>query len=283
MERNGINADYRQVDVPTGTLAYCEAGAGEALVLLHGGGPGASGMSNFSQNVARLSENFRVIVVDQPGYGRSSSIPFDGSYREIAAEAVVCLLDSLQLGKAHFLGNSLGGGTTLQLAMMHPERAARLVLMGPGGGAFNVLSPTPSEGFRALMEYYEGAGPSLERMGRFLSMMVYDQTLVTEELVADRFERSIAPGAEENFRRTYGSMGGRTGQLWRELHTIPHKTLLTWGRDDRVLPLDSAFLLLKTMPDARLHVFPNCGHWAQLEKRAEFENLVCSFLSGSEA
>jgi pimeloyl-ACP methyl ester carboxylesterase len=72
-------------------------------------------------------------------------------------------------------------------------------------------------------------------------------------------------------------------ELWREVHNIQHKTLLTWGRDDRVLPLDGAFFMLKRMPDARLHVFPRCGHWAQLEHREEFNQLAVTFLSGAES
>jgi pimeloyl-ACP methyl ester carboxylesterase len=68
-------------------------------------------------------------------------------------------------------------------------------------------------------------------------------------------------------------------ELWRDVHRIEHRTLITWGRDDRVLPLDGALYMLTYMPDARLHVFPNCGHWAQLEHAAEFNRLAIDFLA----
>ncbi|RZI84347.1 MAG: alpha/beta hydrolase, partial [Microbacterium sp.] len=57
------------------------------------------------------------------------------------------------------------------------------------------------------------------------------------------------------------------------------QTLLTWGREDRVNPLDGAMVALKTMPNARLHVFPNCGHWAQIEAAAEFATVCTAFLA----
>lgn len=275
-----VKAHYvtRSAQLPIGTLQYSEAGDGPPLILLHGGGPGASGLSNFEHNIRSLARHFRTIVVDQPGYGGSRTLPFEGSFRIAAATAVEQLMDYLRIESAHFLGNSLGGGTTLQLALSSPERAMRLVLMGPGGGSLNILSPSPSEGLRLLNNYYKDEGPTRAKMEAFLRVMVFDQAYVTESLIDERYERSINPEVREGFERTYGSMGGRVGQLWRDLDKVPHRTLLTWGRDDRVLPLDSAFLLLKTMPDARLHVFSRCGHWAQLEQQAEFESLVVSFL-----
>ena len=70
----------------------------------------------------------------------------------------------------------------------------------------------------------------------------------------------------------------RAGQLWRELDRIPHPTLMFWGRDDRTLPLDGAFFALQQLPDARLHVFPRCAHWAQLEHQEAFDRLTIDFL-----
>ena len=69
------------------------------------------------------------------------------------------------------------------------------------------------------------------------------------------------------------------GMLWREVHQLRKQTLLTWGREDRVNPLDGALVALKTMPNARLHVFPNCGHWAQIEAAEEFAVVCTDFLA----
>lgn len=262
-------------------LHYNEAGDGPVLVMLHGGGPGASSWSNFKQNLPGLSEHFRVLLVDQPGYGGSDKPVVTEPFWTYSARAVKHLLDELGVDKAHFVGNSLGGGTTLKFAQDYPERADRLVLMGPGGGALNIFAPEPSEGIKLLMSYYAPPGPSREKMDAFIRIMLYDHSLVTEQLIDERYEASIDPETMQGAMNVLGGLANRSeeAELWRYLDKIPHRTLLTWGRDDRVLPLDGAFFALKRMPDARLHVFPKCGHWAQLEHLEEFNWLTVKFLS----
>lgn len=262
------------------TLHYNEAGEGPALVMLHGGGPGASSWSNFKQNLPGLAEHFRVLLVDQPGYGGSDKPEITEPFWTYSARAVRNLLDELGIAKAHFVGNSLGGGTTLKFALDYPDRADRLVLMGPGGGALNIFSADPSEGLKLLFDFYAPPGPSREKMEAFIKIMLFDHGLVTEELIDERYAAAIDPDTMQGAINALGGLASRAeeAELWRFLDKVPHRTLLTWGRDDRVLPLDGAFLALKRMPDARLHVFPRCGHWAQLEHLEEFNWLTINFL-----
>jgi len=268
----------------TGVLTAA-AEAAPPLVLLHGGGPGASGWSNFSQNVAGLAEHFRVLIVDQPGYGQSDKPLITDGVWTYNAKVLAGLLDALGIDKVHLVGNSLGGGTSLKTALDFPERVDRMVLMGPAGGALNIFSADPSEGLKVLFGFYGGTGPSLEKMQDLINVMTFEPTNVPESVLHDRFAAATSPDAlayVTKFFSTFGAKGAALPEeLWRDVHRIPHKTLLTWGRDDRVLPLDSAFFLLKRMPDARLHVFPRCGHWAQLEHRDEFNQLAIMFLSGA--
>ncbi len=281
-DRFSFEATTRRSKAGSIELHYNEAGEGPVLVMLHGGGPGASSWSNFNQNLPGLAEHFRVLLVDQPGYGRSDKPEFDESFWTYSARAVRDLLDELGIERAHFVGNSLGGGTTLRFALDHPDRADRLVLMGPGGGALNIFSPDPSEGLKLLAGYYAPPGPSREKIEAFIRIMLFDQSLVTEELIDERYATSIDPEIMGGTIRALGGlMAGdpADSELWRLIDRIEHRTLLTWGRDDRVLPLDGAFFALKRMRDARLHVFPRCGHWAQLEHRAEFDRLTIDFLT----
>ena len=265
------------------TLAYYEAGeAGDRLplVMLHGGGPGASSWSNFGSALPGFAESFRTILVDQPGFGASDKPPVVGNYYRFAADHVVALLDELGIDKVHLLGNSLGGGTAMRLALTYPDRVGRLVLMGPGGLSLNLFHADPTEGVQRLMEF--SANPSREALRAFISTMVVDQKLVTDELVEERFADATAPGAQE----AMASMGmsfwnpetAEDGMLWREAHRLRHHTLLTWGREDRVNPLDGAMAALKLIPRAQLHVFPRCGHWAQIEAADEFREVATSFL-----
>ncbi|WP_246086680.1 alpha/beta fold hydrolase [Nocardioides humi] len=127
------------------TLTYYEAGEGEGrlpLVMLHGGGPGASSWSNFGPALPGFAEEYRTILVDQPGFGGSDKPPVVGNYYRFSADAVVALLDRLGLERVHLLGNSLGGGTAMRLALTYPDRVDRLVLMGPGGSRSTSSTPT---------------------------------------------------------------------------------------------------------------------------------------------
>jgi 4,5:9,10-diseco-3-hydroxy-5,9,17-trioxoandrosta-1(10),2-diene-4-oate hydrolase len=272
------------------TLAYYEAGVstdatgvggGLPLVMLHGGGPGASSWSNFGPALPRFAETFRTILVDQPGFGASDKPEVVGNYYRFAADAVVALLDELGIDRVHLLGNSLGGGTAMRLALTYPDRVGRLVLMGPGGLSLNLFHADPTEGVQRLMDF--GADPTPEKLRAFISTMVVNQSLVTDELVAERFADATAPGAQDAMR----SMGmsfwnpetAEDGMLWREAHRLRQHTLLTWGREDRVNPLDGAMVALKLIPKAQLHVFPNCGHWAQIEAADEFAEITTAFLA----
>ena len=147
-------------------LHYDQAGPGqpetEPVVLLHGGGPGAFGLSNFGRNLPVFAEKFRTLVVDQPGFGKSDKPPVEGNYFRFAAQALAGLLDDLGIDRVHLVGNSLGGGTAARFALQYPGRAGRLVLMAPGGLSLNVFAPDPTEGVRRLAEFPAPPGPSRE-------------------------------------------------------------------------------------------------------------------------
>ena len=249
--------------------------------MLHGGGPGASAWSNFGAALPGFAEHFRTLLVDQPGFGASDKPEVVGNYYRHAADHVVALLDELGIDRIHLLGNSLGGGTAMRLALEHPDRVGRLVLMGPGGLSLNLFHADPTEGVQRLMDF--AANPTREALRAFISTMVVNQKLVTDELVEERFADATAPGAQE----AMASMGmsfwnpetAEDGMLWREAHRLRQHTLLTWGREDRVNPLDGAMVALKLIPKASLHVFPNCGHWAQIEAADEFREVATAFLA----
>lgn len=269
---------------PAGT----STGRGDAdtVVLLHGGGPGASAWSNFGTNMPVIARRFRTLMMDLPGYGKSPARPVTGHFFTVAAEALAGLLDELGIQKVHLIGNSLGGGTALRFTLLSPDRVGRLVLMGPGGLTLNVFAPDPTEGVRRLMEFGAPPGPSRDKMAAFLQTLVFDQRLVTEDLIDERFAIASQPEALAAMLAMGGSFFGEhaeDGMLWREAHRIKHEVLLIWGREDRVNPLDGALIALKQLRRAQLHVFGGCGHWAQLEKFDEFNELSLRFLAGGES
>jgi 4,5:9,10-diseco-3-hydroxy-5,9,17-trioxoandrosta-1(10),2-diene-4-oate hydrolase len=269
-------------------LHYHEAGPASpdapAVVLLHGGGPGASGWSNFGRNLPVFAGRFRTLLVDQPGFGQSDRPPVTGNYFTFSADALAGLLKTLGIERVHLIGNSLGGGTAVRFALNYPDRAGRLVLMAPGGLGLNVFAPDPTEGVKRLMEFSAPPGPTREKMAAFLRTLVHDQRLVTDELVDERFALASDPAALAAMASLGASFfdpaTAEDGLLWREAHRLRHRVLLIWGREDRINPLDGALVALKVIRRAQLHVFGGCGHWAQLEKFDEFNRLAISFLEG---
>jgi 4,5:9,10-diseco-3-hydroxy-5,9,17-trioxoandrosta-1(10),2-diene-4-oate hydrolase len=114
---------------------------------------------------------------------------------------------------------------------------------------------------------------------------VFDQRLITDELIDERF----AAASDPESLKAMASMGAsffnpdsyEDGLLWREAHRLRQRVLLIWGREDRVNPVDGALVALKMIRRAQLHVFGGCGHWAQLEKFDEFNRLAIEFLEAS--
>ncbi|SEM43268.1 4,5:9,10-diseco-3-hydroxy-5,9,17-trioxoandrosta-1(10),2-diene-4-oate hydrolase [Rhodococcus maanshanensis] len=263
-------------------LHYHEAGVGNGptIVLLHGGGPGASSWSNFSKNIPVLAEKFHVLAVDQPGYGLSDKPTEHPQYFVHSSSALKDLLDTLEITeRVHLLGNSLGGGAAVRFALDFPDRAGRLVLMGPGGLSVNLFAPDPTEGVKNLGKF--SFQPTKENLEAFLRIMVFDQSLITPELVEERFAAASTPeslAAAKAMGKSFASADFEKGMLWRDAHKLRQRVLLIWGREDRVNPIDGALVATKMIPRVQLHVFGGCGHWAQLEKFDEFNRLASDFL-----
>ncbi len=255
------------------------------VVLLHGGGPGASAWSNFGTNLPVFADRFRTLMLDQPGFGQSDAPPVEGNYFTFAARALASLLDQLGIDRVHLVGNSLGGGTAVRFALSYPQRAGLLVLMGPGGLSLNVFAPDPTEGVKRLAEFAAPPGPSKEKLAAFLRTLVFKQNLVTDELVDERYVQASRPESIAAMAALglsfYDQATAEDGMLWREVHRLRNEVLLIWGREDRVNPLDGALVALKQIRKAQLHVFSGCGHWAQLEKFDDFNRLAIGFLGGA--
>lgn len=271
--------DVKTADVGGTPIAYVESGTGEAVICIHGGGPGASGISNYRRNIEPLAAaGYRVIVPDLPGYGQSPNKPTADAIYEGFAKDILGMMDALGIERASFIGNSLGGGTTLALALADPDRVNKMVLMGPGGGYS--LSPHPTEGLQRMLHFYDGEGPTREKMDEVLDLLVFDRSIITPDLVEERFKASARPDTIAS-PPLKGRGVNPKDDLWRQpLNTLTHPTLIIWGREDRVLSMDNAFVFLKSLPNAQLHVYPMTGHWVQWERADDFNFLVTSFLNG---
>ncbi|OBA97039.1 MULTISPECIES: alpha/beta fold hydrolase [Mycolicibacterium] len=281
----GTTDAVREINTSAGTLRYYDVGQGPTVLFLHGSGPGVTGWRNFRGVLPTFAESFRCLVLEFPGFGVSDDW---GGHPMITAQgAVTPFLDALGVERVDIVGNSMGGGVGINTAINAPDRVGRLVTIG--GIGTTIFSPGPSEGIRLLQEFTED--PTRQRLIDWLHSMVYDRSLVTEELIEERWALATDPETLAAARRMYGkaafaamlaSMASSDLPMpWARMHKVSAPTLLTWGRDDRVSPLDMALIPMRTIPNAELHVFPNCGHWAMIEAKSAFESVVTTFLTRS--
>ena len=162
----------------------------------------------------------------------------------------------------------------LALAIHHPRRVRRLVLMGSVGVEFEL---TP--GLDAVWGYT----PSLAKMRELLDIFAFDRRLVTDELAELRYRAASRPGIAEAF----ASMFPAPRHPWikslahneAEIALLQNKTLIVHGREDKVIPTSTSTRLFNLIPNAELHLFGRCGHWTQIEHRDRFNMLVADFLA----
>lgn len=279
------NITEHSVTVAGKPIFLAETGSGPAVVMLHGGGPGASGVSNYSRNIDALAKHFRLIVPDMPGYGRSAKGVDQSDPFGYLADMIRGVLDELGLGTAHLIGKSYGGAAALRLALDTPHRVDKLVLMGPGG--IGTTRAVPTAGLKSLLSYYDGDGPSRKKLEAFiLNYLVYEGASVPDDLIDLRYAASVDPElvADPPLRRPSGPMALRT--LWRmdltrdrRLTHLRTPTLVLWGRDDKVNRAAGGPMLVNLMPNAELVMTSRTGHWMQWERADLFNRLVVDFLS----
>ena len=164
------------------------------------------------------------------------------------------------------------------MAWRAPERTGRLVLMGAGGVPI-VVGPE----LAALWGYK----PSIESMRNAMSVMAYDQNLITDELVEMRYRATLRPGAQEVFERVFP----QPHQRWLDAEALPihalqaidNEVLLIHGREDRVVPPEASLTMHSLLKNSQLHSIGKCGHWTMVEHPHRFRQLVENFLDEETA
>jgi 2-hydroxymuconate-semialdehyde hydrolase len=254
-----------------------DVGSGAPALFIHGSGPGVSAWANWRLAIPKLSPRRRVVAPDMLGFGYTDR-PAGAAYSMDAwVRQAIDLLDALDIERTDCVGNSFGGALSLALAIRHPARVRRLVLMGSVGVPFPI---TP--GLDAVWGYQ----PSFANMRRLIDVFAWDRRLVTDELAELRYQASIRPGFQESF----AAMFPAPRQRWVDalaspeaaIRALPHETLVIHGREDKVIPLATSLTLAEWIPNAQLHVFGHCGHWTQIEHADRFARLVGDFLSEND-
>lgn len=254
-----------------------DRGQGFPVMMIHGSGPGVTAWANWRLVIPELAKYRRVIAPDMLGFGYSER-PDDRIYnRERWVKHAIGVLDELGLEQVDLVGNSFGGGLALALAIEHPQRVRRLVLMGSVGVSFPIT--------KSLDEVW-GYEASLDNMRRLMGVFAYDKSLLTDELAEMRYQASIRPGFQESF----SAMFPAPRQRWvddlaskeEDIRALPHESLILHGREDQVIPLEASLKLCEWIERSQLHVFGRCGHWTQIEHAGRFARLVNDFLNEAD-
>ena len=251
---------------------YHDVGRGPPVLFIHGSGPGVSAWANWRLTIPALSGSYRIVAPDMVGFGFSDR-PEGVAYRkETWVAQAIGLLDALGIEKAHVVGNSFGGANALAMAIRHPDRVGRLVLMGSVGVPFPI---TP--GLDAVWGYE----PSFAAMRQLLDIFAHDRGLVNDELAELRYRASIRPGFQESFAAMFPAPRQRwvdaLASTEADIRALAHETLIVHGRDDQVIPLANSLTLLDWIERSQLHVFGRCGHWVQIEHATRFARLLDGF------
>ncbi|WP_428485542.1 alpha/beta fold hydrolase [Rhodopila sp.] len=230
-----------------------------AVILLHGLG---SSLHTWEPWARALSQRFRVIRYDLPGFGLTGADP-TGDYSDARGMAVLAaLMDALAVPQASLVGNSMGGKLAWMFAAEHPARVDKLVLISPDGFA----SPGFEYGKQAEVPLIARVLPyTLPRfMLRMNLVPAYGDPSLLTNAVVDRYrDLMLAPGVRR-------ALLARTAQVRLEppeplLRRIKAPTLLIWGEKDALIPPGNAQDYLRAIPNSRLVTFTGLGHVPQEE------------------
>lgn len=283
LERFGVAVEQHDSVLDGVNLHWLSCGAGEPLLLVHGRG---SAGAFFGPILAQLAAQRRVLTLDLPGWGLSDKPPFAGTTPQEALahwrEAVRAFLDAQGIEQIDVLGHSMGGFTALSLALEHPERVARLLLVDPGGLGTSVQFD---------LRLYYAIGP--ERLHRWLGER-FTSFVIRQDGAADApkpgdpafdFRHAIAsqgdvvPSGARAFSR-WVNLSGVHLTLRERLTELEIPVLLMWGDRDTVTPYADALTATRYLRDGQLVTFNRCGHAPFAERPDDFAQVVLAWLDG---
>jgi 2-hydroxy-6-oxo-6-(2'-aminophenyl)hexa-2,4-dienoate hydrolase len=256
---------------------YIEAGKGPLVILIHGGGAGADAVGNWGSLIPLLSNDHRVIAVDMVGFGQSAKpVADDVIYTQAGRNVwLASFIESVSGGSAVTLvGNSMGGATALGTAIARPDLVARLVLMGSAGLK---ISRPPSDALRTIMEYdytYQG-------MERLIGALTGKGFPIQEQVVRYRHELVNRPENREGLANVQKHTRATGGMVYDDgqIAGVKVPTLLIWGKEDQVIPVEDCFRFLQLIDRSWAYVIPGCGHWPMIEKAPAFVGALRAFES----
>jgi pimeloyl-ACP methyl ester carboxylesterase len=259
---------------------YRIAGSGEpAILLIHGLGVS---LEAWECNLDALARGHRAVALDVVGFGKTDK-PVHQVTRDYFADFIAGFMDAIGVSNVVLVGNSMGGMIAIMTALKYPDRVAGLVLVNSAGFGRELAWWLR---LRSTLPLTEIVRPSMRLYRNAVRQLVCDPRVVNDELIRVFLEMAREPGAADASRRVLKSGVDWRGvkpmvldQVREAARAIRAPTLIIWGNQDRVLPVEHARTAQQQMPHARLHLFDQCGHVPMIEKADEFNQLVSEFIS----
>lgn len=248
-------------------------GEGYPLVFIHGSGPGASGWSNFKQNIPTfVDRGYQCVVPDLLGYGYSSKPDIDYTL-DLFVSTLTEALTKMGISRCTLVGNSMGGTISMKMALETPELIERLLVMATGG-LYPLERYLQMEGIQRMLPVLTAPGGlTRDALREVFKLMFFNPSLLNERLIEERFTIAQLQNDAVYKRWSIPSLVDAIGGIRQPL-------LGLWGMNDKFCPVESALILMQRVSHARMVLQTSCGHWFQVEQQPLFERELLSFLAG---
>ena len=257
-----------KVTVAGKQINYVKAGQAEGtpIIFVHGF---AGDLNSWMFNQPVLAQDHMTYAVDLPGHGASDKSVKEGTIQEFAS-ALAGFMDSLEIERAHLVGQSLGGAIVLQLAAEKPAMAASLTLISSAG-----LGPEIN------MDYIEGFVSATGRkdLKPQLEKLFADPSLVSRDMINDVLKYKRLDGVDGVLRQTAASAfgsGKQSADLRAKLESIKVPIQVIFGAKDQIIPAEHA----KGLPSkVTVHIIPTAGHMPHMEAAGEVNRLIAGVVA----
>ncbi len=264
------------IQINSQKIRYVDSGSGIPLVFIHGFG---SSIYSWRKNIGPISKHYRVCAPDLPGFGYSDK-PLETDYGiDAYADFIVQFMDRLHIRQAILVGHSLGGGIALLASLKYPSRVKALILLD--AEAYPITPPlmlriAKLPLIRAVI--HRAIGEWVVRIS--LKRSYYDHSLITDSLVNEYYRPFLTKNGKAAPIRVLQAMDfEKLKELPQRYRRIRKRTLIIWGKEDRISRIHLAYKLKRDLPFASLKVIPQSGHLVSEEKPEIVNRAIVKFVS----
>ncbi len=271
---------FQTIRVNDHRIVYLDVGKGKPVILIHGF---SGSMWQWENQYSSLAQTHRVLIPDLLGSGLSDK-PEAVYSPEHLVKFFHDFMDSLEIEQATLIGNSMGAGLAMAMALDYPDRVDQLVLIS--GFPAQIKSSVASPQYRRFLYHrpplwLATIGNQMAGRGtteRLLKELVHQPALISTSVIERSFHNRQRGNVLTPLYSLLDHMDSWEGGYGQRLADISHPTLLVWGDHDRVFPLEIGKQVKNLLPQAEWHIIPEAGHLPQWEQPQVVNPLILSFL-----